>query len=171
MTRFTVSLEPFGCSQVSTLAAWLRRPHVARWYPASDDNIAWATNPPQGGSQALIVCNARPVGYIRWQIVDRETLDAVGLHNVPSNSVDVDLLLGELEHVGKGVGPAALELLVGRLRTDPTLPPVGLTSSVENVRAHRAFEKSGFHVAQQYTPAGFGQCYLFVRTLRPARHA
>jgi len=132
-----------------------------------EENIAWATNPPASGSHALIVRESEPVGYLRWQIVSREILDAVGLNDIPTNAVDVDLMVGEPQYVGKGVGPAALQILVGRLRADPALPLVGLTSSVENVYAHKAFEKAGFRIARQYTPEGFGLCHLFVQLLQP----
>ena len=169
MRHPSVSLEPFSELHLSALSGWLRCPHVAPWYPAPEDNIAWAADPPEGGSQSLIACESRPVGYIRWQVVDRETLDSVGLNEIPTNAVDVDLLLGEPEYLGKGLGPAALELLLGRLRANAALPLIGLTTSIENARAHRAFEKAGFRVARQYTPAGFGPCYLFVRPLQHER--
>lgn len=148
------------------LGTWLRQQHVAPWYPQPDQILAWAANPPRNGSHALIVYAENPVGYIRWQVVDRDTLDSVGLRDIPTNAVDVDLLLGDPESVGKGFGPEALRLLVLRLRANPSLPLIGLTSSVANVGAHRAFEKAGFRVACQYTPPGFGLCHLFILTLR-----
>ena len=94
----------------------------------------------------------------------RESLDSVGLLDVPENAVDVDLLLGEPEHLNKGIGSAALAMLVARLRANPALPLVGLTSSVENRHAHRAFEKAGFTIARQCAPS-FGLCHLFVLPL------
>ena len=44
----------------------------------------------------------------------RESLDSVGLLDVPENAVDVDLLRGEPEHLNKGIGSAALAMLVVR---------------------------------------------------------
>jgi RimJ/RimL family protein N-acetyltransferase len=164
--RTAITLEPFAQSHLGLLSVWLRRPQVARWYPEPEENVAWAASPPQGGSHALIACEARPVGYIRWQVVDRETLDSVGLYEIPANAVDIDLLLGEAEYLGKGLGPAGLEELVVRLRANPEIPLAGLTSSVDNANAHRAFEKAGFHIARQYSPPGFGLCHLFTLALR-----
>jgi len=162
-----LTLLPFAPSDLTRLDAWLRRPHVARWYPQPDENLEWAAAPPAGGSQVLIAANRVPVGYMRWHVVDRDMLDSIGLSEVPSNAVDIDLLLGELDHVGHGLGPAALEALIGQLRTDPALPVAGLTTSVENAHAHAAFHRAGFHIARQYAPPGFGLCHLFLRWLKP----
>lgn len=164
-----VSLQPFHAADLQLLSQWLRRSHVAPWYPAPEENVAWAKDPPEGGSQALIACDARPVGYIRWQIVDRTTLDSVGLNDVPAGSVDVDLLLGEPDCLGMGLGPAALTALLERLRANADVPLVGLTTSVANTRAHGAFEKAGFRLLRRYAPPGFGPCSLFVVSLRDPR--
>ena len=83
-------------------------------YPEPSENLRWARQF-VGGSHAIIASQGVPVGYIRWQQVNRETLDSLGLHEIPSNSVDVELLLGEREDGGKGLGPHALAVLITRL--------------------------------------------------------
>lgn len=166
-----VALQPFRPSHLEILASWLGQPHVARWYPHPDDDLQRAMNPPVGGSQAIIAAGSDAVGYLRWQRVDRETLDALGLNEIPANSVDIDILLGDEGRVGRGLGPSALELLAAELRRDPTVPLLGLTTSIENIRAHRAFEKAGFHIARQYDPTGLGPCHLMLRDLRRERSA
>jgi aminoglycoside 6'-N-acetyltransferase len=164
-----VALTAFRPAHLALLAAWLRQPHVAPWFPEPEANLAWATSPPAGGSQAIITWGTEEVGYVRWQRVDRATLDALGLHEIPANSVDVDILLGFEETVGRGVGPSALDVLAERIREDAGVPLVGLTTSIENTRAHRAFAKAGFHIARQYDPRGLGLCHLMLRDLRPER--
>ena len=164
-----VTLRPFEPSHLPRLARWLRAPHVARWYPEPESNLAWAAAPPPGGSQALIASGPHEVGYLRWQRVDRETLDALDLFEIPAGSVDADILIGEAGDVGRGAGPAALCALAAELARDPTVPLVGLTTALANTRAHRAFEKAGFRIARQYDDGVTGLCHLMLRDLRAER--
>jgi aminoglycoside 6'-N-acetyltransferase len=168
-TDARVALKPFRPAHLALLAAWLRRPHVAPWFPEPEANLAWATSPPVGGSQAIITWGTEEVGYVRWQRVGRAALDALGLHEIPANSVDIDILLGPEETAGRGVGPSALAVLAERIREDAGVPLAGLTTSIENTRAHRAFAKAGFHIARPYEPAGLGPCHLMLRDLRSER--
>lgn len=165
-----VTLEPFLPAHLPLLEAWLTRPHVAPWYPFAADDLERACNPPPGGAQALIAVAGTEVGYLRWQHVDRETLDALGLPEIPHNSVDIDVLLGDANFAGRRVGPTALNLLARRLLQDPTVPMLGLTSAIANTRAHRGFEKAGFRIVRQYQPnESLGMCHLLLRDLRLER--
>ena len=162
----SVTLRPFRPVHLDVLAGWLAEPHVARWYPEPEANLLWAANPPPGGTQAIIAAGDVDVGYLRWQYVDRVTLDALGLFEIPANSVDADILLGNTANVGKGIGVAALQALTGQIRRDPTVPLIGLTTSVANVHAHHAFERAGFRITRQYDPNGLGPCHLMVLNLQ-----
>ena len=86
MSEATLDLAPFEPAHAALLAEWLARPHVARWHPDPADRIAWALNPSAGGAQALILLGARPIGHLRWQTVSRETLDALGLDEIPGKT-------------------------------------------------------------------------------------
>jgi RimJ/RimL family protein N-acetyltransferase len=164
-----VTLQPFRAAHLRRLSVWLRQPHVARWYPQPEENLAWAADPPPGGSQAIIAYGASEVGYLRWQRVSRETLDALGLPEIPANAVDADILIGAEGDVGKGSGPAALKALAAELRRDPTVPMIGLTTELANKRAHRGFEKAGFRLVRQYETPTLGLCHLMILDLRAER--
>jgi len=161
-----VTLRPFRPAHLDVLARWLAEPHVARWYPEPEANLSWAANPPPGGAQAIIAAGDADVGYLRWQHVDRATLDALGLYEIPANSVDADILLGNTANVRKGIGVAALQALTAEICRDPTVALIGLTTSVANVHAHRAFEKAGFRITRQYDPNGLGPCHLMILNLQ-----
>jgi RimJ/RimL family protein N-acetyltransferase len=167
----TVSLQPFGAEHLPQLALWLHESHIAPWYAQPLDNLAWAREPPPGGDHAIIALEHVPVGYLRWQRVDRETLDSLGLREIPENSVDADILVSATGGAGHGIGPRALNLLADRLRADPSVPLIGLTSELANVHAHRAFAKAGFRIARQYHVPSLGNCHLLIRDLRLERIA
>jgi hypothetical protein len=87
----SVSLLSFGAStHVPLLELWLRRPQVARWFGAPEPHLAFARHVPPRGDHALIAYGSAPIGYIRWQAVTREVLDAVGLSDITAGAVDVD---------------------------------------------------------------------------------
>jgi RimJ/RimL family protein N-acetyltransferase len=169
MPSAVVELAAFLPAHLPLLEAWLARGHVAQWYPRPADDLARASDPPQGAAHALITANATPVGYLRWQHVDRATLDSLGLPEIPANSVDIDILIGETRFAGQQMGPTALNLLAQQLLQDPSVPLLGLTSAVGNTRAHRAFAKAGFRIARQYDPNGLGPCHLLLRDLELER--
>jgi aminoglycoside 6'-N-acetyltransferase len=160
-----VSLGPFDRSHTPLLAEWLARPHVAPWHPDPEVWVEAALNPPPDRAQALILLGALPIGYMRWQKVSRQTLNSLGLTEIPAGSVDIDILIGEISDVGRGLGPKALALLVDRLRADPTVPLAGLTPSVENLFAQRAYEKAGFRKLREYEAPGFGRGVLMAMRL------
>ena len=158
----TASLREFDEAHTPLLAEWLARPHVARWHPDPEAWVEYALRRPTGGAQALIIFGGRPIGYMRWRRVSRETLDGVGLFEIPAGSVDVDILIGEADCVGRGLGPRALWLLVEKLRQDASTPLVGLSPSVDNVAAQRAYAKAGFEKLREYEAPGFGRLALMV---------
>jgi aminoglycoside 6'-N-acetyltransferase len=160
-----VTLTPFSNTEVTLLRSWLAAPHVAAWYPDPEDHVGWAANPPPEGKRSLITFGTRTVGYIRWQSVSREVLDSVDLQEIPAGSVDVDILIGDPEFIGRGIGPKALLVLLSQLRQKRDVPLVGLTTSVHNLPAQRAYTKAGFHILREYSPPGYGRCYLMVYNL------
>jgi RimJ/RimL family protein N-acetyltransferase len=98
-------------------------------------------------------------------MVSRDTLDSLGLIEIPEGSVDIDILIGEADCVGRGLGPRALSVLAGTLREDRSIPLLTLTTSVLNAAAQRAFEKAGFRKLREYEPPGFGPFALMVMRL------
>lgn len=167
--RHSVTLEAFDERHFALFEAWLAQPEVARWWTNAEADLAFARQPPDGATHRLITLDGAAVGYLRWRVVGREDLDAAGLDDIPTDSVDIDIFIGEESARGCGAGPAALEVLVAHLQLDPTLPMAGLTTSVDNIRAHRAFEKAGFENIRTYHPQGHGECCLYVRRLDASR--
>ncbi|UCG87570.1 MAG: GNAT family N-acetyltransferase [Gemmatimonadota bacterium] len=147
------------------LGVWLRRQHVARWWGDPDHALA-AIREHSPTTQALIAVDDRPVGYLCWQKPEPEELAAAGLNGLPADLIDVDILIGEPDLIGLGVGPRALSLLLERLRAEG-VSSVGMATAADNRIALRAYEKVGFQRFQVFHEAGQEMCYL-VRTLEPA---
>lgn len=162
-----IDLLPFGSdADWVRLEGWLRLRHVARWWGDPGEQLAVCRDRRPGDGHASIALDGRPVGYLRFQRVRPEELAAAGLLGaVPAGSVDVDLLLGEKEAVGRGIGPLALGLLVERLRAEGGAPLVGMSVATINRRAIRAHEKAGFRALLEYLDPWYGACVVMARAL------
>ena len=161
----SIELVPVGPRDLERVRAWVCRPHVSRWWGDPDQSmIVVSRHPPS--QHALISLDGEPVGYVLWQSPSQEELAEAGLHGLPPDHVDVDILIGEPEWVGRGVGPIALLLVVERLRS-LGVSSVGLGTDATNQPARRAFEKAGFRLFHEFEEGGRTMCYL-TRDLGPA---
>ena len=148
-----------------TVAAWLASPHVTRWWGEADGRLLQFDETPDD-NHALIMQDGSPVGYVRWQMVDTEALQAVGLDGIPARSIDVDLFIGEPDMTGQGIGPQAVRLLLDHLRDTTDAPLVGFCTSIDNNPAHGAFRKAGCELMTTFDDPTYGPCHVFVRWLR-----
>lgn len=146
------------------LKCWLRSPHVVRWWGDQELQLTALTQRPTE-THALIAADGRPVGYLCWQRLSREELEVTGLTDLPEDLMDIDILIGELEFLGLGVGSRALVLLLAKLR-DEEVSVAGVGTSISNGAAIRAFEKSGFHLFREFEDPESGPCRYMVAELR-----
>lgn len=144
---------------------WLKLPHVSRWWGDASECLAKFDATPSY-QHAIIARDGIPIGYVRWETVSREALDAVGLTGIPDGSIDIDIFIGPPEETGRGVGPRALDLIFDRLRATTDAPLAGLCSSIDNHHAHAAFLKAGCTRLTDFDDPDFGPCIVFARRLR-----
>lgn len=111
---------------------------------------------------AVIETDGVPVGYMCWRTPPEDELEAAGLTDLPPGLVDIDVLIGDPELLGRGLGPRALELLLARLRADPLVRVAGVGTAVSNERAVRAFVKAGFRTLREFEDAERGRCLYMV---------
>lgn len=156
--------EPDIQLDLQLLERWLRRPHVVRWWGTLDLHLT-ALAQSSRETHAMITTAGRSVGYLCWQRPSPSELEAAGLTDLPEDLVDIDILIGEPELLGRGIGPRALVLLLAKLR-DEGVGFVGLGTSTSNRVAIRAFEKAGFHLFKDFEDPEFGPCKYMVAELR-----
>jgi len=146
------------------LTNWLNSEDVKRWWldPAARLEEVRAT---PDTDHAMIMIGEVPVGYIRWELPDHETLASVGLQDVPKGAMDIDLFIGESQWRGKGLATIVLDILIDRLLRQTQAPAVGLCTSVNNQSAIRAFEKAGFEKFVRFEAPTFGPMWFMMKTL------
>jgi aminoglycoside 6'-N-acetyltransferase len=156
----SIRFEPLTRDDLGRLHAWLQKPHVAAWWrgPETLEEVEADHLPSIDGTEPsyhyVIVVDGRPVGMIQWYLVSdfpewEEILD------VGEGVAGVDLLIGEEDATGRGLGPEVLrsfiaEVVFAKEKTHAVVAGV----EPGNTRSLRAFEKAGFRFAFDYEEEG-----------------
>jgi RimJ/RimL family protein N-acetyltransferase len=137
-----IAFRPLTPEDEQLLDEWLRRDHVQRWW--RDEKAADHVYDDEPGEHYIMLVDGRPVGMIQTYLVsDYPDWDAVV--EMGEGVAGVDLLVGEAELVGRGVGPRVLDAFVREVVfARPETDAVCATVEEENRRSWRAFEKAGF---------------------------
>lgn len=163
-----VELEEFEPRRhAELLEAWLGRPHVVRWWGDQSQELpALVRRKPD--THAVILADGIPVGYVCWQPLSAEERAAAGLGELPDALADIDILIGDPQNVGRGIGSRALRLLLGRLLRKAEVRWAGLGTSLSNQAAASAAEKAGFSPFRDFDDPDHGPCRYYVVDLMEA---
>jgi len=159
-----VRLTNIGLDDLPLIERWLRADHVRRYWGDPDENIRLLrTAPAPGNWRAIIESGGRKVGLVLWQHPTRRELDEAGLINVPESVIDIDIMIGEEDATGRGVGTAAIGLVAESALADPSVPFVIAASSIDNHVSQRAFIKAGFEIDREFDDVPNGRFVLMVK--------
>ncbi len=138
----------------STMAVWKNRPHVRRWWdpdlpPATlgstKDEYRQDVAPGSLSVPCIIELQGDPVGFIqfyRWASYSEDAKE-VGIP-FDDSTYGIDVFIGEVERIGKGLGTQVVALLSDYLIKVEGASAVALTTDVQNRAAQRCYEKAGF---------------------------
>jgi aminoglycoside 6'-N-acetyltransferase len=128
------------------LNEWLQRPHVHRWWGDTktlEETVAYygpALRGEEPTDHYAIVVDGRDAGMVETYLVsDYPEWEAVV--QVGAGVAGVDLLIGEPDLTGRGLGP---EILRAFLRDFITVDACVASVDEENRPSSRAFETAGF---------------------------
>jgi aminoglycoside 6'-N-acetyltransferase len=143
---------------------WLHAGHVRSAWGDPAANFRLLVEPPASGSwRAIIKADGRKVGLVLWQHPTREELDAAGLADIPTSVVDVDIMIGELAALGRGLGSGAISLVAELALSDPTVPFVMACARLDNLASQRAFARADFRQDREFDDGPDGRYVLLVR--------
>ena len=156
------------------LRDWLNTPHVYEWWgaDATADGLGgpgdrattleavaaeYLPEIERGGPAHfhLIVVDATPVGMIQWYPLAAYPDYAAEIGELDAGTAGVDLLIGDVAHVGRGLGTTAIAAYVETVvfSTPGIVRCVG-APDVRNTRSIRAFEKAGFRFVRDAPVTG-----------------
>lgn len=156
-------LAPVTPADRSLVRGWLRQPEVQRWWgstASAEAEIAMALDS-ESAICRMIIEDDKPIGYAH-------AIDMAHLHGplppeLPAGTYDCDLFIGAPGYRGRGIGQAALELLVTEVFTTTLAVACGIVVSIRNERAARAYEKAGFRWQRVWQDPVFGPSWVMLR--------
>jgi aminoglycoside 6'-N-acetyltransferase len=142
-----IGFEPLRREHLPLVTEWLRREHVRRWWRDPEESLAHYQDALAGHDRTRrfrITVDGRPVGMIQTYLLSDEPEWGAVVGQEP-NAAGIDLLIGEEDAVGRGVGTKVLaqfarEIVFARPETTACVATV----DEANRRSWRAFEKAGF---------------------------
>lgn len=160
--------RPLTAGDLPLLEAWLRAPHVARWWdPREADRVTEHYLPSIEGRDPtdlfVVELDARPVGFVQTYLV-ADYPEYAELIGVGEAAAGVDLLLGEPELTGRGIGTELLRRFVAEIvfARGTTMSCVA-DPDVRNAASLSAFQKAGFRRVGEFVDPDDGQTHALVR--------
>jgi len=146
-----ISFAPVGPEHYPLLGDWLAAPHMREWWGDPEEELGFIRDMVEGRDTTrpfMIVLDGAPVGYIQYWFIghhqnEQWTKDHPWLLEFPSETVGVDLSIGNPSRLSQGIGSAALIAFVAMLRAEG-YETIVIDPDPANVRAVRAYLKAGF---------------------------
>jgi aminoglycoside 6'-N-acetyltransferase len=153
-----IEFRPLTEDNLPLVEEWLHREHVRRWWRDDlSESLAEYRAAIQGREPTdhyLVVVDGRPVGMIQTYLVS-DYPEWEEVVQVGAGIAGVDLLIGEVELIGQGLGPRVLEEFARDVVfADPETTACIATVEEPNRRSWRAFEKAGFRHVQDVEEEG-----------------
>ncbi len=156
----TVALRPATARDWPRIDRWLSEPEIANWWgsrASAQAAIIAALDAPMGLASMLTI-GRDDVGYAHAL----DTGNGGGLPGVTGleGCYRIDVFVGERQQRGRGIGVAALRLIVTEVFQTTLAPAVVSIVSIRNEAAVRAHEKAGFRWVKVVSDPLLGPCWL-----------
>ena len=159
-TKVDVGLIEFTVEDLPLVADWVGRDHVRRWWGDPERSLAELKSQKK---RAIIAAGNVKVGLVVWAHPPRGELDEAGLHDVSEEVIDIDIMIGEPDALGRGVGTRAIRLVADRIFRQNDVAHIIAATSTANTASIRAFEKAGFRSEREFDDPQCGRCLLMIR--------
>jgi RimJ/RimL family protein N-acetyltransferase len=150
-TDTQIRFEPVSAEHFALLERWLAAPHMKEWWGDPTEELGFIRDMVENRDTTrpfLIMMDDRPIGYIQyWFIGHHQNEEWLASHpwlsELPSDTVGVDLSIGEPDLLSRGIGSRAVRAFVEMLMADGHRSII-IDPDPANLRAVRAYEKAGF---------------------------
>lgn len=171
-----LSFQPFEMSHHDLVLGWLGEPHVTEWYHGEGlENTKRGLRAlvKEGSAQFkawIALYDNQPFGlFMSYDLSYEDRLDPE-CHHGPwleetANMVGMDLLIGDVSFLGKGLAKPSIEAFLNDVHGDKDL--VFIDPEATNVKAIHVYEKVGFQTIDDFTASWHPVPHLLMRWVRP----
>ena len=169
-----IAFRPMTADDLPLLHEWIRRPHVLRWYGDHGtyedvvDHYLPAIEGLDPTDHHIVLLGDRAIGMVQTYLVADYPDYAAVVGVTDRATAGVDILIGEEDLTGRGLGTGILRRFVDEIVfAKPETVACVADPEVANVASVRAFEKAGFAVAKEFVDPEDGRLHVLVRRDRP----
>ena len=168
-----MEFRPMVTDDLHLLHEWIQRPHALRWYGdhGAYEDVAVHYLPAIEGDDRtdhyIVVLDDVPVGMVQTYVVADHPDYAALIGVTDRATAGVDIIIGEEELTGKGLGTDVLRQFVDEIvfaRSETT--SCVADPDIANLASVRAFEKAGFRVVKEFVDPSDGETHALVRLER-----
>ncbi len=152
------------------LHEWLQRPHVRRWFREGGtyedvfEHYLPAIEGTYPTDHYFVLLDGRPVGWLQTYVVLDHPAYAELIGISDPATAGVDILIGEVELTGRGLGSEVLRRFVADVVfARPETTSCVADPDARNIASLRAFEKAGFRQVKSVVEPEDGQTHALVR--------
>ena len=172
MERSTLLFRPMTADDLRLVHEWLQRPHVRRWWKDRDTYELTAARylPAIEGKDPtdlyIALLDEQPIGFVQTYLVS-DYPGYAKLVGAGEGVAGVDLLIGDEELTGQGIGSELLRRFVDEVVfASPAITACLADPDVQNVASIRAFENAGFRIVDEIVGPEDGEDHFVVRRER-----
>jgi RimJ/RimL family protein N-acetyltransferase len=156
--NLVIELRALVAGDLSFVAAWLRQPHVARWWLAGttaeaelEEIAAWVAEPAASATRLLTIVEpsgahpeiAARIGWCQWYPYDAYPAEAESI-GARAGDCGIDYAIGDPAAIGRGFGTEMIASLVEEVRQHNPGCGVIAGPDARNVASRRVLERNGF---------------------------
>lgn len=137
--------RPVVRNDKALLSDWLRRPHVAAWFPGTETQLASIMKHLDDDwiRVSIVSLDGRDVGYLQCYETAREP--STSWADQPVGTRGTDQFLADADMLNRGIGSALMRQIADELFADKSVPRLITDPDPANGRAIRCYEKAGFY--------------------------
>lgn len=165
--------RPLAAGDLEMLHRWFNAPHAKHWFgggrtvAAVHEEYSEYIYPDQPIRAYIIEHAGRPIGLLNWERMG-DSPDFQNAYEVEDpNSVNCDMLIGEIDAAHQGQGATMLQQFLRRVVfVDPRLSSCVIDPVPDNAIAIRMYEKAGFRFIRALPEDGEGNAVYLMELSR-----